>query len=80
MSVDTPRFRFPTLPTALSGVVARTVNWMRAVAFWVSVTLPWVVIGLVISGRLFAHLELFAALLSGTVCCAFLGRNYRRSG
>lgn len=61
------------LPRRLCRVAAVRV---RAFSFWLAVSLPWLLLGVAISGQVTSYPELFAGLFAATVVCAVLGRNH----
>ena len=73
-------YRSPLL--AQTNLLARATSvaahHLRATAFWLAITLPWLLLGLAVTGRATSRPPLLAGLVVATVCCAVLGHNYTR--
>lgn len=51
---------------------------MRFAGFWTAVVVPFVLLGLIVSGEVLQSPALFAALLGANLAGLVVGRNYKR--
>ena len=78
MSSASPFRRSPASPTPGAqwrNLVARPV---RATGFWLAVAIPFLLLGLVVTGAIFDQVELFASLVAANVLALRVGHTYNR--
>jgi len=65
---------------SLMGLLSRyygvTPPQVRAVPFWLTVSLPWAILLLTVTGRASQQPLFLSALVGATLLCAVLGRGY----
>jgi hypothetical protein len=80
MSYESPRVAGRALPARLSRLVRqccrRAVSHVRALGFWLTVGLPWLLLGLVFGGYVTSEPVAFVTLSAVAVLCAVVGRNH----